>query len=84
MKLKKFFVGFFSFIVTAVILFWLGNIIGIPWLTFQYKYVMNSEGFLFEGGSLLPIFVALVVSFLAEKIYLKICHVHQSTDKILK
>ncbi|MGX9134550.1 hypothetical protein ACWV26_09250 [Rummeliibacillus sp. JY-2-4R] len=76
MKFKKFFVGFSSFIVTVAILFCLGRLIEISWLTFHYEFINNSEGFSFEAGSLLPIFIALVVSFFAEKIYLKKCEMH--------
>ena len=76
MKFKKFFVGLSSFIATVAILFWLGELIEIPWLTFHYNFINNSDDFSFEVGSLLPIFIALVVSFLAEKIYLKKYEMH--------
>jgi hypothetical protein len=70
MKLKTFIVGFTSFLLITAILYYFGYLYKIPLLMFHQKFTSDSNGFSFSFESLFPLIIALVVSFLAEKIYL--------------
>ncbi|MEH6908268.1 hypothetical protein [Neobacillus drentensis] len=72
MKLKRFIVTFGSFALTRALLYLLGYVFTIPWLMFQYEYTNNASGLLDSAGSLVPLLIGLVISFIAEKIYIKV------------
>lgn len=70
MKLKAFIVTFGSFALTTALLYLLGYVFTIPWLMLQYEYTDNADGFFVSTGSLVPLIIGLVISFIAEKIYI--------------
>lgn len=70
MKLKGFLVTFGAFALTTVLLYLLGYLFTIPLLMFQYEYTDNASSFFVTTGSLVPLIIGLVVSFITEKIYL--------------
>ncbi|WP_066253961.1 hypothetical protein [Neobacillus drentensis] len=70
MKLKGFIVTFVSFALTTALLYLLGYVFTIPWLMFQYEYTNNASVFFVSAGSLVPLIIGLVISFIVEKIYL--------------
>ena len=70
MKLKSFIVAFGSLVLTTTLLYLIGYIFTIPLLMFQYEYKNNVNGFFISTGSLIPIMIGLVISFISEKIYL--------------
>lgn len=69
MKVKSFIVGFVSFATATALLYLLGYIFTIPFLMFRYEYTNNESEFFISIGSLAPIIIGLVISFIAEKIY---------------
>lgn len=70
MKLKGFIVTFGSFALATTLLYLFGYVFTIPWLMFQYESANNANGFFVSIGSLVPLIIGLVISFIAEKIYL--------------
>jgi hypothetical protein len=70
MKLRGFIVGVTSFVLITAILYFVGYLYKIPMLMFHQKFTSNANGFSFSVESLFPLIIALVVSFLVEKIYL--------------
>ncbi|MED4228170.1 hypothetical protein [Neobacillus cucumis] len=66
MKLKSFIVTFGLFILTNLI----GYVFTIPTLMFHYEYTDNTNGFFITTGSLVPIIIGLVISFISERIYI--------------
>ena len=70
MKLKGFIVTFGSFALTTALLYLLGYVFTIPWLMFQYEYINNASGLFVSSGSIVPLIIGLVISFIAEKIYI--------------
>jgi hypothetical protein len=70
MKVKSFIVCFGSFILVTALLYVVGDLFTIHWLTFHYEYTNGAKGFSIFAGSLTPIMIGLVVSFFAEKIYI--------------
>ncbi|MEH7114757.1 hypothetical protein V7124_20725, partial [Neobacillus niacini] len=70
MKLKSFIVSFGAFVLTTTILYLIGYIFTIPLFMFQYEYTNNVNGYFISIGSLVPILIGLVISFISEKIYL--------------
>ena len=70
MKLKGFIVTFGSFVLTTGMFYLIGHLFTIPWLMFYYEYTENATGFYVSTGSLVPLIIALIVSFFAEKIYI--------------
>ncbi len=70
MKLKGFIVTFGSFALTTAFLYLLGYVFTIPWLMLQYEYTDNASGFFVSIGSLVPLIIGLLISFIAEKIYI--------------
>lgn len=70
MKLKSFIVAFGSLVLTTTLLYLIGYIFSIPLLMFQYEYKDSVNGFFISTGSLIPIMIGLVISFVSEKVYL--------------
>ncbi|MEH7249558.1 hypothetical protein V7114_22590 [Neobacillus niacini] len=70
MKLKNSIVTFGAFVLTTTILYLIGYIFTIPLFMFQYEYTNNVNRFFISIGSLVPILIGLVISFISEKIYL--------------
>lgn len=70
MQIKSFIVTFGSFIVTTTILYFLGDVFNISWLQMQYEYRNVSNDFYLSIGSFVPILIGLIISFMAEKIYI--------------
>ncbi|MBM7655185.1 hypothetical protein [Neobacillus cucumis] len=70
MKLKSFIVTFGSFILTTTSLYLIGYVFTIPTLMFHYEYTDNTNGFFITTGSLVPIIIGLVISFISERIYI--------------
>ena len=70
MKLKSFIVAFGSFVLTTTLLYIVGYFLKIPWLMFDFKYTDKQNGFFISTGSLIPLLIGLVISFVAEKYYL--------------
>ncbi|WP_404330330.1 hypothetical protein [Mesobacillus maritimus] len=70
MKLKSFVVTFGSFVLTTALLYLIGHVFTIPLLMFHYEYTDNANGFFLTTGSLVPIIIGLVISFISERIYL--------------
>ena len=70
MKLKGFIVVFGSFALTTALLYMLGYVFTIPSLMLQYEYTNNASGFFVSLGSLVPLVIGLLISFIAEKIYI--------------
>ncbi|WP_010632573.1 hypothetical protein [Sporolactobacillus vineae] len=71
MKLKRFMVGLCSFALTSGFLYFVGYLFAIPFLTLHYEYVNDAHGFFFSINSILPLIVGLIVSYFAEKIFMK-------------
>ena len=69
MKLKCFIVTFLSLVLTTVMLFLIGHLFSIPWLMFHLEYINNANGFIISTSSFAPLIIGLIVSFIAEKIY---------------
>jgi hypothetical protein len=55
---------FFSFIITATLFYFLGHLLTIPWLMFQYKFTRDPFWLSFSIGSFFPLMLGVVVSFL--------------------
>ncbi|MEH7480836.1 hypothetical protein V7157_06925 [Neobacillus drentensis] len=70
MKLKSFIVTFGSFVLTVGLLYLVGHMFTIPSLMFHHEYTNNANGFFITTGSLTPLVIGLIISFLAEKIYI--------------
>ncbi|AIM14888.1 MULTISPECIES: hypothetical protein [Neobacillus] len=71
MKLKGFIITFGSFALTTSLLYFLGSVFTIPSLMFHYEYTHDAGGFFISiGSSLVPIIIGLVVSYIAEKMFL--------------
>ncbi|MED3624059.1 hypothetical protein [Neobacillus thermocopriae] len=71
MKLKGFIITFGSFAFTTFLLYFLGYIFTIPWFMFHYEYTHDAgEFFISIGSSLVPIIIGLVVSYMAEKMFI--------------
>jgi hypothetical protein len=70
MKLRSFIVGFATFVFTTACLYIIGYIFKVPLLMFHQKFTSNANGFSFSMESLFPLIIGLVISFIAEKIYL--------------
>lgn len=70
MKVKRFLIGMSSFVLTASVLYLLGHLLGISILKVKYEYTNNDSGLFLSMGSLLPIVVGLIVSFISEKVYM--------------
>ncbi len=69
MQIKSFIVTFGSFIVTTILLYFLGHLFIISWLQMQYEYRNVSNEFYLSIGSFVPILIGLITSFMAEKLY---------------
>ncbi|MEK4130117.1 hypothetical protein NYE67_10570 [Solibacillus sp. FSL W8-0474] len=70
MKLKGFIVTLGTFALTTALLYLLGYVLTIPWLMLQYEYTNNASEFFFSIGSLVPLVIGLLISFIAERIYM--------------
>lgn len=55
--------------LTTGLLVAIGYIFTIPILMFHYEYTNDSSGLSITSGSLLPLVAGVVVSYIAEKIY---------------
>ena len=73
MKLKGFTVTFGAFALATAMLYMLGYVFAIPWLSLQYEYTNNASGFFVSIGSLAPLIIGLLISFIAEKLYIYKC-----------
>ncbi|MEO2078304.1 MAG: hypothetical protein ABGX20_23490 [Bacillus sp. (in: firmicutes)] len=69
MKLKKFLVGFSTFVLVTVFLYAIGHLFKIEWLMFKYQYKVSASGFSVKTGSLVPFIIGIFLSFIAEKVY---------------
>jgi putative flippase GtrA len=69
MKLRRFIVGFASFLIITALLYIVGYLFTIPMLTFHHQYLENANGFSFSIYSIIPLIIGLVGSYIAEKIY---------------
>jgi hypothetical protein len=71
LKLKSFIIAFTALFVTTGALYLIGHLFTIPWLMFHHEYISNEDGFKFTTtGSLIPLVIGCVASFVAEKIYM--------------
>ncbi|WP_312110270.1 hypothetical protein [Brevibacillus reuszeri] len=71
MNAKSFVVTFFSLVATTGVLYFIGHWFTIPSLMFHHEFISSQNGFMMTTGSLLPLIVGLVVSFFAEKLYVR-------------
>lgn len=69
MTFKSLVVTLGTLLVTTGFLFLIGHIFTIRWLMFSYEFYADDEGFFISGGSMIPLIIGLVFSFLAEKFY---------------
>ncbi|GAM12459.1 hypothetical protein [Mesobacillus selenatarsenatis] len=69
MTIKSLVVTLGTLILTTGLLFLVGHIFTIRWLMFYYEYTSDAEGFFISGGSMIPLIVGLISSFIAEKVY---------------
>jgi ribose/xylose/arabinose/galactoside ABC-type transport system permease subunit len=69
MTFKSMIVTLGTFLLTTGILYLIGHSFSITSLMFQYEFSSDSDGFFISGGSLLPLIIGLIASYLAEKIY---------------
>ncbi|WP_160723714.1 hypothetical protein [Bacillus sp. USDA818B3_A] len=69
MKIKSFIVSFGSFLLTTALLYLVGYTFTIPLFMLHYEYT-DTNGFFVSTGSLVPLIIGLVISYIAEKIYL--------------
>jgi hypothetical protein len=74
MKLKKFLVGFSTFILTTVILYTIGYTFKISWLMWHYEYEDTRKNLYVISGSILPFIAGIILSFIAERIYVNKNH----------
>lgn len=74
MVFKRFIVSFFALILSTSLLLFIGHTLKISILMFHYEYVNNKNELMFATGSLLPFVIGLIISYIAEKIYM---HRHQ-------
>ncbi|MFF0830676.1 hypothetical protein [Brevibacillus sp. NPDC003440] len=70
MNVKSFIVAFGSIVLTTALLYLIGYVFTIPLLMWHYEYTDSTNGFFVSTGSLVPLIVGLVISFIAEKIYI--------------
>lgn len=69
MTFKSLVVTLGTLFLTTGLLFLIGHIFTIRWLMFYYEYSADAEGFYISGGSMIPLIIGLIFSFIAEKIY---------------
>ncbi|WP_226675130.1 hypothetical protein [Mesobacillus jeotgali] len=69
MTFKSLIVTLVTLILTTGTLYLIGHSFSIRWLMFHYEFTSDSDGFFISGGSMLPLILGLIASFLAEKIY---------------
>jgi hypothetical protein len=69
MSIKSLVVTLGTLFFTTGLLFLVGHIFTIRWLMFSYEYTSDAEGFFISGGSIIPLIVGLISSFIAEKVY---------------
>lgn len=69
MKSRSFIVTIGSFFLVTAILYFIGYLFTIPLFMFEYEYTGDKNGFFISAGSLLPIFIGLLASFVAETVY---------------
>ncbi|MEM4992854.1 hypothetical protein WKH56_09935 [Priestia sp. SB1] len=74
MIFKRYIIGFLALILSTSLLLCIGHTFKISILMFHYEYVNNEDGMMFSTGSLLPFVLGLIISYIAEKIYM---HRHQ-------
>ncbi len=70
MKVKSFIITTGLFVVTTAFLYLIGNMFTIPVLMFHYEYTDSANGFFTTTGSVVPLIIGLVISFIAEKLYI--------------
>jgi hypothetical protein len=68
MNVKGFFVVLSAFAFTTILLYTIGYTFNITWLMLHYEYVNESNGFQIEMGSLIPLIIGLIASYISEKI----------------
>jgi len=64
----KFIVCFSSLVLTAGSLFFIGYLFSIPLFMFQHEYTDVTNGYMTYTGSILPLLIGVVVSFLSKKL----------------
>ena len=69
MTIKSLVVTLGTLFLTTGLLFLIGHIFTIRWLMFYYEYTSDAEGFFISGGSMIPLMIGLIASFIAEKMY---------------
>ncbi|MFJ6411281.1 hypothetical protein ACIQLG_00620 [Terribacillus saccharophilus] len=69
MKKKAFFLPILSSFLVMVLLYTIGNIFKISYLSWTFYKENPSEGVVFEaGGSLIPVLIGLIIGFVLEGI----------------
>jgi hypothetical protein len=74
MKIKRFIIGFSSFLFTTSLLYLIGHLFAISLLMLHFEYTNNSNGLSISIGSLLPLIIGLIVSYISEKTYVNKYH----------
>jgi len=69
MKFKPFLFSFGTFIGSTAILYGIGYLFHISILMFHYEYINEKTGTSLTVGSLLPVVIGLILSFIVEKTY---------------
>jgi hypothetical protein len=70
MKFKSFLVGLGSFVLITAFLYLVGYTFKIAWLMWHFEYNDDKNGFWVITGSLIPAGIGLVLSYIAEKVYI--------------
>ncbi|MEC0303708.1 ATPase [Terribacillus saccharophilus] len=69
MRKKEYWIPLCASLVSMGLLYTIGNIFEIPFLSWTLYKENPSEGIVFEaGGSLVPVFIGVVLGFITERI----------------
>ncbi|RHW38108.1 hypothetical protein D1B31_15135 [Neobacillus notoginsengisoli] len=70
MKTKTFFVAALAFIVSAGLSYAIGYLFNIQILKFHYEFTSESGGTFLTIGSLFPLAIGVIASYIAKKRYM--------------
>jgi hypothetical protein len=71
LSFKSLIVSLGTLILTTGSLLLVGHIFSIEPLMFYFQFHSDPEGFSVSGGSMIPLILGLLASFIAEKLYVK-------------
>ncbi|WP_079508706.1 hypothetical protein [Mesobacillus jeotgali] len=71
MTFKSLIVSLGTLILSTGLFYLIGHIFSIESLMFYYEFHFDGEGFFVSSGSMIPLVIGLLASFIAERQYVK-------------